>query len=333
MNKFKKIGVTALAGSLAAISAQAGELTVSGSAILSYVTETHSAVANRVGGNGLGMKNNVAFSGSGEVNGMNVTFFTALTDAAGGISSSALSFDMGDAGTIRLDQGTGGNGIDALDDPTPYVWEEASDGMGGANGSLPVLAGDGSANVINYTNTVAGLGLNLAYDPRVGDSDTADGDRSGDGTGSAMSATVTLPEMVEGLSLAVGYGTASTKNGTTTAEDKNSWAASAKYSMGPVTVGYNMSETNGGAAGAASNIVTGAGITFMVNENMSIGYGQVENEYANVGAHVTEKSTAIAATYTMGGATLAVQQNDQDNGNGTSGKTEERTEINLSFAF
>jgi len=35
----------------------------------------------------------------------------------------------------------------------------------------------------------------------------------------------------------------------------------------------------------------------------------------------------------MGGATLVVQQNDQDNQAGTAAVTEERTEINLSFAF
>ena len=81
MNNIKKIGVSALAGSglgtAVAVSAQAGELSVSGSAILTYValdtTHTHT-------GNNFGMANNVKFTGSGDVNGIGVTYMTNLTD-------------------------------------------------------------------------------------------------------------------------------------------------------------------------------------------------------------------------------------------------------------
>jgi hypothetical protein len=40
MNNFKKIGLTALAGSLAAVSANAVELSVSGETTVSYVSNT-----------------------------------------------------------------------------------------------------------------------------------------------------------------------------------------------------------------------------------------------------------------------------------------------------
>ena len=79
MKKLTKIGVSALAGSLAAVAAQAGELSVSGSAVLSYTSED---VKNQDTGGGLGMKNNISFTGSGDVNGMEVTFFSTLNDAA-----------------------------------------------------------------------------------------------------------------------------------------------------------------------------------------------------------------------------------------------------------
>ena len=39
MNNIKKIGLTALAGSLVAISAQAAEMTVSGATMLTYTSE------------------------------------------------------------------------------------------------------------------------------------------------------------------------------------------------------------------------------------------------------------------------------------------------------
>jgi hypothetical protein len=45
MNKFTKIGVSALAGSLAMFSANAGELSVSGAASASYITESSDGTA------------------------------------------------------------------------------------------------------------------------------------------------------------------------------------------------------------------------------------------------------------------------------------------------
>lgn len=331
MNNFKKIGLTALAGSLVAVSANAAELTVSGSAVLSYVTEEHSAVAGNRGGNGLGMKNNVGFTGTGEVNGIDITYYTALTDTAGGTSSSRLTLGLGDMGSVYFDQGVGGNGIGALDEDSPTAWEEPTDGMTGGNVSL---AGAGSTNTIGYTGSFAGVGLAINIDPVVGDTDTADGAQSGDGTGSAWSAVVTAPEMIDGLSIRAGFGSNKVKDGTTTATESESIAASVRYTVGPITAGINHTETTGGSAGAVAHFTDGYGVVFSVNENLSLSYTKVENEYANAGsAHVTEDSTGLAVAYTMGGATLIVQQNDQDNGGGTSGKTEERTEINLSFAF
>ena len=49
MNNFKKIGLTALAGSLAAVSANAVELSVSGETTVSYISNTAGKV-NTIGG-------------------------------------------------------------------------------------------------------------------------------------------------------------------------------------------------------------------------------------------------------------------------------------------
>ena len=84
---------------------------------------------------------------------------------------------MGDNGSIKFDQGVGGNGAGAYDDKTPTAWEESWDGMTGA----PAVAGGGSSNSIQYSNTIAGFAVNANYDQRVGDSDNADGAFSGTG--------------------------------------------------------------------------------------------------------------------------------------------------------
>ena len=65
MNIKKVIGYSALAGSLAAFSAQAVEMSVSGSAKVTYQNGDSSEVT----GNAYGMNTSMAFTGSGDVNG------------------------------------------------------------------------------------------------------------------------------------------------------------------------------------------------------------------------------------------------------------------------
>jgi len=335
MKKITKIGVSALAGSLAAVAANAGELSVSGSAVMSYTSQSGT---NTTQGGGIGMKNNMTFSGSGDVNGMTVTYTDVLSDTAG-VSSSNIAIDMGDNGVLELDQGVGGNGIGAIDAMTPTAWAEAWDGHAGTG---PDFVGAGSANVIQYTNTIAGLGVNAMYDQSVNDSDNADGNQNGVGStatasGSAASVAITLPALVDGLAAGFGYGDQSVKNCLTTAKDKTSVTGYANYSMGPVTVGLNQSETSGGAAGAVVQSTEGMGIVFNVNDDLSISYSQMTNDHKNTSgaADVEEESTAISVAYTMGGATLAIQSSEQDNANGSTAASADtdRTEINLSLAF
>ena len=80
MNNLKKIGLSALAGTLASLSAQAGELTVTGSAELSYVQLDNDELT----GNPIGMNKNIAFAGSGELdNGWTVSIAQGTDDAMG----------------------------------------------------------------------------------------------------------------------------------------------------------------------------------------------------------------------------------------------------------
>ena len=78
MNNLKKIGLTALAGSLVATtSAMAGSLSASGSASvgLTNVTQSQGTTDSLTGvqGNGFSMGNSVTFAGSGDLdNGMSI---------------------------------------------------------------------------------------------------------------------------------------------------------------------------------------------------------------------------------------------------------------------
>ena len=77
MKSIQKIGLTALAGSMIAVSANAVEMTVAGTAEATYTTKGGSGGTNNTNtGNPLGLNTFISFNGSGELdNGNTVSFF------------------------------------------------------------------------------------------------------------------------------------------------------------------------------------------------------------------------------------------------------------------
>ena len=65
MNNFKKIGLTALAGSLAVTSASAVDYAVTGDAILKYATIDAPSAADTSNGKGIGVDTDLYFNASG----------------------------------------------------------------------------------------------------------------------------------------------------------------------------------------------------------------------------------------------------------------------------
>ena len=154
MNNFKKVGLTALAGSLAAVSANAAEMSVSGATLLTYTSEAPSEVT----GNPWGMKTNLGFTASGEVNGYTVSYMQTSADQFAGMSSARLSIDMGDAGLVAFDQGSG-SGLSTIDDKTPTAAEEIWDGL---SSSKSGLVGMKSLGAWNYVKALAGHTVNAS---------------------------------------------------------------------------------------------------------------------------------------------------------------------------
>ena len=177
MNNIKKIGLTALAGSLAAVSANAAEMSVSGATLLTYTSEDGTEVT----GNPYGMKTNLAFTASGDVNGYTVSYYQASVDQFGGMSSARLSVDMGDMGTIAFDQGSG-SGLGTIDDVTPTAAEEIWDGIDsdGSSGAHGLVGATGASGVFNYINSFSGVTFNGAARKGSG-TKNADGASSGAG--------------------------------------------------------------------------------------------------------------------------------------------------------
>ena len=72
------------------------------------------------------------------------------------------------------------------------------------------------------------------------------------------------------------------------------------------------------------------GISFALNENMSIGYGVSDVEFEQFTPD--EESTGLGMTYTSGGMTVGLQHIQKDNRQGVTAE-EEMTELQLTFAF
>ena len=335
MNNFKKVGLTALAGSLAAVSAHAAEMGVSGATVLTYTSKDSTEVT----GNPMGMKTNLSFTASGDVNGYTVSYMQTSADQFAGMSSARLSVDMGDMGVLAFDQGSG-SGLATIDDKTPTANEEIWDGLDASASTADnngLVGAAGSSGVINYIKSYEGIKLNAAY--RAGSAaSNADGASSGVGEGAWDFALTTDGTSIgiDGIAVGVGYGKASLGDSGTGSGDEKHSTAFVNYSIGMITAGYQLSDISMPGNAGVDEATDAWGIALNINENLSISYGEREVEYNNpTSANVTESGDGIAVAYTMGSMKIAGNRNEvSDNDNATGGAAKDAmTEVAVSFAF
>ena len=329
MNNLKKIGLSALAGSLVAISANAAELSVSGSVEVTY-TDTGGTVGNEVTGNSFGAKSDMTFAGSGDVGFGTVTMNRALSDA-GAITTSYQTLDMGDMGTFSFDSTAGQLvGIAANDDLMPTAYEEVWTGVSGYG-----IGGVGSTNVIGYTNTFSGVSISAGYTNGEGAAQTTESASSGAGAHGSTRDIYLSMSPIDGLTIGAGQSTNSSTDTSTTSTDTVESVANIKYTMGPVSAGYRMGESEDGTAGAASHSITAWSLAFNVNDNFAISYGEQENEQNAIGgtSAVAEDVTGLSAAYTMGAASVRFNHSESSNDNFVAAVDDETTEISLALSF
>jgi outer membrane protein OmpU len=319
MNKLTKIGVTALCGTLASItSANAGSMGVSGGA-----TATWTSNQGVVTGNPLGLATNLTFSGSGELDN-GTTFSMSVThDDKNAFSSSKLNLVTPSMGTIGIDMGAGGQGIDRLDDMMPTAWEETT-GTGTGTG-MQTIAGVGGSGNIEWTVPTGflpeGTSIHAAWTPTAGQAASNDKATGGDssGIGSGYDIVAQYSGFMDGLNVFAGYSTIEqAKNvGVNASGDRTQYAAGFTYAIGSVTLGYqetrdNMQQTSDGAASGYDNMAYG--VSFAVNDDLSVSYGYHEStKDVFGGTNVETSSSSLQAAYTMGGASIKFAETSVDN--------------------
>ena len=325
----KKLGLSALAGSLVAFSANAAELSVNGGVELTYV-DTGGNTGNEVTGNSYGANSGVTLSGSGDVGFGTVSMTRTLNDTNGGWGSSFQTLDMGDMGILSFDS-TGGAlvGIKANDDKLPTAYEEAWTGVSGSG-----ISGVGSTNVIGYRNTFGMLSVSAGY-TQGGDAN-AESASGGEADHGSITDIYVSVAPIDGLSIGVGHAQDTSADTSATSEDTQHVVAQAVYSTGPVSFGYRVAEDNNGTAGTASRVVEAMSVAFNVNDNFAISYNSMDNETDRTGGgtNTTEETTGIGASYTMGSASLRMLRAETSNKGGVSTAADvEHTEVSLLLAF
>jgi len=339
MNNFKKVGLTALAGSLAAISAHAAEMSVSGASVLTYTSEDEREVT----GNPMGMKTNLSFTASGDVNGYTVSYMQTSADQFAGMSSARLSVDLGDMGTLAFDQGSG-SGLANIDDKTPTAAEEIWDGLGGATYKSGRVGTAGSSGVFNYVKTFGGVKLDAAYRKGSGTSNS-DGSTSGAGDGAADFALTGSGDAfgLAGVAWGLGYGESLGGGGGKDVAGANVDAGTGdtvdmtfftNYTIGAATLGAQVSDQEKGGLGAKDQETIAWGTAYNINENLSVSYGERTTVYSRIAGlkSIKEKTEGFAAAYTMGSMKIAGNRNSVDNIGGAT-TSDSMTEIAVSFAF
>ena len=306
MTNLKKLGLTALAGSLVATTGYAGALDVSGGAKVSYVSQDETEVS----GNPFSMTRDITFSGSGEMdNGMTISYHQMLT--AGAFSSSGLKLDMGDAGVLSFANGTSqGHGIGAYEDKMPTAAEQVWDDLDGqANG---VLTKNG-VNKIGYGTSVGGANVSVDYNKQE------------DG-GSAKSIGVDYSP-VDGAMIFVAM--SDEYAGPNSSTDQATFGGT--YTTGATTLGIQRTSID--LSGSDNDVDrTHIAASFAVNEDLSVSWGMSTVEF-EAASKSDQEDSGFSASYTMGSMSLTASFNSSDNVGGTSGTDDEHKEIGLAFAF
>jgi outer membrane protein OmpU len=318
MNNLKKIGLTALAGSLVATSvAYAGALTATGAAEMKMTNSSQSAA-----GKTIGMGNSVVLAGSGETDGGLTVSMSFELDAGvdtgtgtGPFDSHSLSIGNDSMGTITVHGHGGSNSASALDGTAAGDLWDSTLGITAANDPAAAASGD---NLVVYAlpEVMDGLSLSASY--------ASDGENDAGST--AYGGTYTG---IEGLSLSYGKG----DDSTTKNVDVDQTVMKVSYVYGSFTVGYSSNEYDHTTANSDQE-TTSFSLAYTVSDAISVTYGEETIEKTGTSSDIEVEG--VTASYTSGGMTVAlksVEATNVDYSNTAANNDNEMWKVSLSFAF
>jgi len=316
MNNLKKLGLTALAGSLMATSAYAADYTIAGGASMDIKNRDH--LSN---GRSIGMGNQLNFSASGETDG-GLTVSTAFEldqgalGGAGPFDNHSVSVGSDSMGTITVAGHGGTNAGSALDATAAGdLWDNT------LGGSVGMSSGASGNNLVTYAlpALMDDVAIAVSYS-----SEAAASNANAEGS-TAIGLTFTG---VEGLTVKLGRADDNTAQTT----DATQTTMSASYAVGSFTVGYSNSDYDH-TTSTSDQEVTSYAVSYTVSDSISISYGVEDFELD--GAAADAEVEGISASYTSGGMTITAKQIEATDNDYTAGADNDTRYWNLgaSFAF
>ena len=365
--KITKITLAVLVSFLVNAVSFAGELTVTGSAKATYaIRGSDGTTAQSSGGKGIGIANEFTLGASGETdNGISWKYAQDI-DGATVQDDASLTLTFPTYGTVGIFVSEGG--ISSKYGWSPAAYAPGSDYGYTTNNGSAVVHDSGLATAgFTYGDDIGGfnnfqyhlpagllpLGITgkVAYAPTTGAAVNS-ADAAGtlpsaeDGTTAVQYQVNATP--IDGLSISASY---FEKQDTPSIYKYGYEAggASAKYAVGPVTIGYGKFYVQPAILAATTTILTqdyentSYGIGFNVNEALALSYTNEKSE-ANkktvaIATRADTKTTvettieAIQAAYTMGGMTISVASKDISDMDYTAGSNAKETVLAITMAF
>jgi len=334
-------------------SANAGELSVTGSAKATWTN-----VSEAQSGKQIGIANELLFSASGELdNGYTWTYSVALDptttgDTAATPTATPAGAAINDDQTLNIGMpglGTLGINVSAGGFNAKYGWSADA---------YTVMSDTGKSEGMTYSSDLGGtsniqfateagllpfgtvLQAGYGYAKTDGDSTNASGKAGGD-TKTAFGIT-TKP--IEGLTIGATYTTDNKyEDGTAHSQDAETGAYYAKFATGNVTFGYGKSfnaPTNAVISDGTTEVEyyenTGYSIGYALNDAVRVSYTNEKGERNFATSTTTSYDIKLASyqiAYNIGGATLSLVRQDVDNAAFTNNNDWTETLVGIAMAF
>jgi len=339
MNTLRKIAISILASVFAFASANAGELSVTGSVKATYaINSVDGSETDNNTGKGMGLANEFTLSASGELDNGYTWSFNQDIDDATVQDDASLTIGMGGLGSVKWNISDGGIQKNFSSSQSTYGTPVDT----GTSGTYVDAADTGGMASIRYT-TPSGLPLDTSISVQYAPQTGALANNSSNGQGAADTAYESAMEYaisatpIEGLNVGASY---FDPDDTRTAQEAEGGAWFATYALGSVSFGYGKSYMAEGFTTIAATTAedydnTQMSVAFNVNDALTLSYEDVESQKSTATAanDVTMDVTSIQASYTIGGMTLSVSHDEFDNLDYTSGNKMNETLFAAAISF
>jgi outer membrane protein OmpU len=346
MKNITKILFVALTSLSLMFSANAGELTVNGTA-----KATYNASSGTQNDNGIGITNELNFTASGELdNGYTWSYSMELDpstgSAAGGETAGAainddtqISINMNEMGTVKLCVSECGNNKKYAADQSAYT--SASDT--GLSEGIVYPGDEGSYATMQYHTPALPFGSSATIahgNQKVdGQSGNAQGPSSS-GDSATFLSVVTKP--IDGLTIsASAYEVNNHGDGTNYDQDENGGAVAAVFAYGNISAGIGRTKSAPRLAAIDTNAVeyyetSLHSVAYAVNDDLSVSYTSETGERSYMTSATTTydiEMDSVQVAYSIGGATLSIARTDYENIGFANGVDAVDTIIAMTFAF